>query len=315
MKRTVIILAATLLLACSKGEEKAVAIPLVLVQKPELASSVELASYPGQVKGQYESILAFQTGGKIASRNVKMGDAVKAGDILLSIDPVDMREALNIAQAQLMDARSRLELAETDHQRQTTLFQEEAVSRARFDQSQTNLESARTGYQQAAARYKQQQNMLDYTTLRAESDGIVTELTAEVGQVVAAGQPVLSFVRSGGYEVEFFLPESTSALSEGMTASVSLWAAPDEHIQAIVREVASSVDPYTRTFKLRAELIEPPAWVKLGMTASVSLEQATSSSFIVPATAIYNSDGKAYVWILAADNAVHLREVTVEKYG
>lgn len=311
-----ILMAAELLYACTDASIAEVSPPLVLVQKAVLVDEAEGRTFPAQVKGQYESQLAFQTGGRITARHVKRGDYVQAGDTLMTIDPADMQEALNMSVAQFEEARSRLRLARTEHGRQTTLYKEGVVSQARYDQSLMTLEAAQAGYQQAEAAYQRQRNMLDYTQLKATASGVVTDISAEAGQVVAGGQPVLSFVQSGGLEAEINVPENAStSISEGMAATVSFWAAPDEAVQAVVREISPSADPLTRTFKVRVSLTNPPAWVKLGMTASVLLSTAQhQQAYAVPASAIYYSNDKAHVWVLRADNTVHMQEVQVAKF-
>src|SRR5690606_22158219 len=112
-------------------------------------------------------------------------------------------------------------------------------------------------------------NQSEYAELRAGTDGVVTGVEAEVGQVVAAGQVILRVASSTEKEVAFSIPEGRlDAVREHGTATVTLWTGGPE-LQAAVTEIAASADPATRAFAARARLQDAPASVQYGMTATV----------------------------------------------
>ena len=310
-----ILLAAEMLCACGNALSKDNSKPLVVVQKSSAAINMENSVYPGQIKGKYESSIAFQASGRIISRHIKLGDFVEKGAVLMALDPADIRESLNISTAQLNEAKSKLQLAETEHERQTRMYQEKIVSQARYEQSLNAVEAARAYHKQAEAQYKQYCNMLEYTVLHAPDSGIITGLSAEAGQVISAGQAVLSLVNTGAYEVELYISErDITAVYVGMPVSVSVWSASQELLNANVTEISPVADPYTKTFKVRAELADAPEWLKFGMTASVTLHIPDGKRiYTIPSTALYNHNGLSYVWVVQ-ENTVHLREVAVAKY-
>ena len=179
-------------------------------------------TYSGEVHGRVESQLAFQVGGKIVKRNVELGSRVSAGDILMQIDPKDILQTVNSSSAQVSSAQAQLRLAESNLRRYRQLYEQEAVSRAQYDQYINAYEAALAASRQASSQYSQGANQLDYSSLRASAAGIVSAVNAEAGQVVSAGQPILTLVQDGDREVEISVPEIGSKKFEQPNKSMYL---------------------------------------------------------------------------------------------
>lgn len=278
--------------------------------------------YPGEVRGRYESQLAFQVAGKIAARYVNVGDTVRAGQVLLALDPKDVAQSVEATTAQLASARASYKLAADNAARYSSLYAQGAVSEAVRDQYMTQLEAASAALRQAQAQANVSSNQLGYTQLVSDTDGVVTALSGEVGQVVGAGTPIATVVRSGAREVQISVPEG-AALRVGQKASISFWALPGVNATGYVREIASMADPVTRTYKVCVAVPDLPAAAKLGMTAKVELatnaESATAASdanatFPIPAQALYQVNNKTQVWVVR-DNKAQLAEVKVNGYS
>ena len=298
--------------------EKAAPPPPVVVRTQTITFDAQSALYvySGTVRGRYESRLGFQVAGKINARHVDLGNSVKSGQALLEIDPKDIEENVRMAAAQRDSARSQLSLAEVDFRRYERLFQDGAAAKSQYDQYKTAFDAASDAYKQAEAQYNQRQNELGYSRLTADADGVISELSAEVGQVVAAGQAVVTLVRDGALEIEISVPENKIAsVRLEQPAGVSLWALPGTVITGRVREIAPMADPATRTYAARVSLDSPPPEVQLGMTASVRLTPETTArqAAVAPLSAIYQTGTKPQVWLIK-DNVAHLTEVTVEEY-
>ena len=199
--------------------------PLVKVQQIKLSNSAQEENYSGVVRGRYETNLSFQVSGKIISRDVQAGSLVRAGDILMTLDPKDIVEQSRTADAQVDSARAQLELAKANLDRYSELFKAEAVAAVVLDQYKTQYDAAKATYDAAIAQARQSQNALDYTTLTANADGVISEVSAEVGQVVAAGQSVLKLVQTNELEVVVDIPENKiSNMQIGQRVSINFWA-------------------------------------------------------------------------------------------
>lgn len=272
--------------------------------------------YSGEVRGRYESVLAFQAGGRIVKREVQLGDVVRAGDVLMEIDPKDIKESVALARAQVRAAESQLRLAELNLGRFKRLDSEGVIPRLKLDQSQSEYDAASSAYEQASAMLSVSSNQLGYTVLRADTDGVIAGISAEVGQVVAPGIPVLTLVRDGDQEVEITIPEiRVGSLQDVSSITVSFWALRGVELAGEIREVAPMADPILRTYKVRIRLVDAPPEIKLGMTASVRMEEGHGAAPVrlVPLSAIYQEEDTPHVWVIQ-DRKLELRPVELDGF-
>lgn len=286
--------------------------PVVKVQQIKLSEAADEENYSGVVKGRYETNLSFQVGGKIISRNVQTGDIVHAGEILMTLDPKDLAEQSHSAAAQVSSAQAQLQLAKANLDRYTELFKSEAIAAAVLDQYKTQFDAAQAAYDAAVAQARQSQNALGYTHLTANADGIISNVNAEIGQVVAAGQTVLTLVQTNDFDVVVDIPENKiSNVQIGQRVTITFWATSEVAIGS-VREISPMADSASRTFAVKISLPDVPN-IRLGMTASVSTASAVSSAIILPLSAIYQTDNVAKVW-LVDENKVRLQAVEVSAF-
>lgn len=274
--------------------------------------------YSGEVRGRYESQLAFQVPGKIIKRNVELGSVVKAGEVIMQMDPRDLQQTVNSTSAQLYSAESQRKLAESNLHRYRQLYAQNAISRAQLDQYENAYEVAQAAVRQAAAQYAQGANQLDYSLLYADKAGVIAAIAVEAGQVVSAGQTVITIVQDGEREVEISVPENRmEEIRNAKQLTVTFWALPQVILEGKVREIAPMADATTRTYKVRIRLVNPPSQIKLGMTAGVSLAGAggpNQAITMIPLAALYQTNDTPHVWVVA-DHVVTLRPVQVDSFG
>lgn len=319
-------LAATVIALCSIGgfiwnthrQTKAVTDDITVVQTTVIgaAAAAQEYTYSGEVRGRYESQLAFQVNGKIVARNVELGSAVSTGDVLMQIDPKDIQQTVNSTSAQVSSAESQLRLAESNLNRFRQLYEDGVVGRMTYEQYVSAYEVAAAAVQHASAQRTQGANQLDYSLLRTDKPGVVSAIKAEVGQVFSAGQPVLTIVQDGEREVEINVPENRiEELRRAQQIKVTFWALSNVSAEGKVREIAPMADPITRTYKVRISLLNPPPEIKLGMTAAVTLlNSETQLTATIPLAAIYQESDTPYVWVVTNDT-VTLRPIQTGKFG
>ena len=305
-----IILASLLALFAGCGNEQSREAPPPLVRTITVGdAAASEAGYTGTVRGRYETRLAFQVGGQVLSRNVNVGAHVRAGDVLMVIDARDVQQQANATNAAVQAALSRYELARTERTRYEQLYAAQAISEAMLDQYRTNERAAEAAYHQAVA----QDNALGYTNLVAGADGVISNITAEEGQIIAAGQTVMTLTQEGEREIEIAVPESRlAAVAVGMPAAVSLWANSAAYTGSL-RELSPVPDAATRTYTARIALTDAPADLPLGMTARVRLGASVQNGAVIPLSALYQTDDTAAVYVVE-DDAVHLYPVTVTAF-
>lgn len=301
-----------LLQACSKPVEKTEDIRPVRVIKLQAAQVGSAFEFAGEVRPRVESRLGFRVGGKIISRKVEIGSQVKRGQVLFSLDPQDLQLALTQAQAGLRAAQSNRDLARAELRRFQELREKNFVSQAVLDAKETGLKAAQASFEQAQALAQVQSNQTNYTNLVADTDGVVSAIDGEVGQVVAAGSPVVRIAQPGEKEVLIGLPENKlDLITASHDVQIRLWANQDLQVNGKVREIAPIADPATRTYAAKISMLNPPPSVRLGMTAYVSFAHQVASSMIrVPLSALYQEKGVTSVWLVEND-AVKLVPVTV----
>ena len=290
--------------------------PLVRSTVIKLAGTDQTAKYSGEVRGRYESQLSFQVSGKVIRRSVELGSQVQTGDVLMEIDPKDVQQTVNITAAQISSAQSQLKLAENNLNRYKILFEQGAVSRSAFDQIEAVHAAAVAAANVAYAQNTQGSNQLGYTTLRASSSGVISGINAEAGQVVAAGQPVLTLVQSGEREIEIDVPENRyEDIQNARAIKVSFWALPNQVLEGKVREISPIADKTSRTYKVRIQLTAPPPEIKLGMTASVSTSTiGNGNTTQIPLSSIYQTGNVPSVWVVHG-GTVSLRPVKLGVFG
>ena len=272
--------------------------------------------YSGEVRGRFERQLAFQVGGKVTKRFIELGSTVRAGEVLMQIDSKDLQQTVNSSSAQVYSAESQLKLAKNNLSRYQQLYAQGAISRAQLDQYQNEYEVASASVQQTSAQLSQGVNQLNYSLLYADQPGIISSISVEAGQVVSAGQTILTIVQDGEREIEISVPENRiEELRKATQFKVAFWALPSTTVEGKVREIAPMADATTRTYKVRISLINPPQEIKLGMTAAVTINNAMqTASLTIPLSAVYQTGSSPEVWVIK-DNVVNLRSVQTGNFS
>lgn len=303
------------------SEEHTEAIPLVRTQQADSGVQAAGETYSGTVRGRYETALSFQIGGRLLTRSVEEGSRVSAGQTLFVLDGRDAVQQANSGDAQVAQARAQLDLAQSNLARYTALYEQEVIPAATLQQYQTAYDAAFATYQAALAQAATGHNALGYTNLTAGAPGVIADIKAEEGQVLAAGQTVATLVQTGELEIEIDVPEDKlETVQPGTAASVSFWAFPDRgEVPGVVREVAPLADKATRTYKVRVSLPQPLQGMELGMTASVAFAEAgrpggTEGGALLPLSAIYQTGDMPSVWLVEGGQ-VRLQKIRILRYG
>lgn len=268
------------------------------------ASASAIAEFSGEVRPRVESRVGFQVAGRLVTRAVDVGQAVKPGQVLATIDPADYQLAATASQSQLSAAQADRDQQRAEYKRFEELQQKGFISSADLERRRAALDAAEARYQQSAAQANVSGNQAAYTTLRAPTAGVVTAVDAEVGQVVTAGQSVVRIAQTKEKEIAIAIPENRlDALRRIPEVRVSLWAlnaaADSPTLRGRLREISPIADAATRTYPARITLIDPPATVALGMTASVIFEAPLPTAIIAaPLQALLKESDGTYVWLL-----------------
>ena len=306
--------AALVLAACSKPappEEPIRAVKVVTVGTADMGSGLEFA---GEVRARVESRLGFRVGGKMVRRQAELGQRVKAGQVLAQLDPQDLKLATDASKAQVAVAVTNRDLAAADFKRFKELRDQNFISGAELERREATLKAAQSQVDQAQAQATGQGNQASYANLVADVSGVVTSVDAEPGQVVAAGSPVVRIAQDGPRDVVFAVPEDKVGLIKtGSAVEVRLWSTKTT-VQGVVREVAASTDPVTRTFGVKVSLDVKDA-LPLGTTVSVvpkALDRSGVAVIKLPTSALQHEGKSAAVWVVdMASMTVKLQQIQI----
>ncbi|GEO17623.1 efflux RND transporter periplasmic adaptor subunit [Microvirga aerophila] len=302
-----------LLAACQDQQHAEAPAPRPVLSVVVAPQTVRNVGFAGTVEPRYKSDLGFRVLGRIVSRDVNVGDAVRKGQRLATLDPVTSQLAVRSAQADLASATARLENAAATETRQRTLLGQNIANPAQYDAARESRETAEAGVTSAKANLDKAEEQLGYTELRADFEGVVTATAAELGQVVQPGQTIVTVARPNIREAVVDLPDSIGReLKPGDRLDVALQVDPSVQATGSVREIAPQADPTTRTLRVRITLASPPESVRLGTTVTATVTTQAAPGIEIPVSALLERDGQTLVWVVdPATRTVSTRDVTI----
>lgn len=276
--------------------------------------------YSGEVRSRYESNIGFRVAGKITARHVNVGDVVKKGQLIASLDPSDAQLQARAAGADVQAAQANLALAQAELARQRQLYEKQFISKSALDMREAEYKTALARVQQTQSQSAVTAHQTQYTQLLADRTGVVASIQAEPGQVVAAGQTIAQVLDPTSLEVLVAVPESDiHALHVGMPTHIVLWA-NNVSFSGKVREISPMANPQTRAFDVRVQCIDchsktdanaiHQTAMKLGMTAYVNFSSSVQTGIQVPSTALTQVKQKPSVWVIDTQGKAHARQVS-----
>ncbi len=292
----------------------------VLTQTVTETTSQAIGPFVGTIKPRHETAYGFLLAGRVLSREVGVGDSVKTGDLLATLEASVQEFDLASAQANAASAEAQFTNLAASEERIRGLVAANTASQAQLDAAIAARQSAEAQRDQAKAKLTQAEDQLSYTRLTASADGIITAAPVDVGQVVGAGTTIVSVAQPEERDVVLDLPqELATGLKVGDVISVSENGASGSSVDAAVREIAPSA---SSTARLRRVLLTLPDSVgsdafRIGATVTASIAQPLAKPTIVlPSTAI-KQDGEARsVWVVdTTAGTVANRAVTAEMQG
>lgn len=289
--------------------------PLVRAAVVEQATAAS-RSFTGAVAARVQSDLGFRVSGKVLERLVDAGQAVKRGQPLARIDPVDLKLAAQAQQEGVAAARARAQQTADDEARYRDLRGTGAISVSAYDQVKAAADAAKAQLSAAEAQADVARNASRYTELVADGDGVVMETLVEPGQVVNAGQVVVRLAHAGRREAVIQLPE-TLRPAIGSIGRATLFGKEGVSVPARLRQLSDAADRQTRTFEARYVLEGELANAPLGTTVTVQIADgsaAVQEGLQVPIGALFDAGKGPGVWVIKGQpTQVSWRPVKVER--
>ena len=277
----------------------------VELEEVKLLDVAQEWSYPGVVQASEEFSLSFRVGGPLLEVNIKQGEFVSAGEVLMQIDPRDFKDAIHALDAQLAGAVAVLKNAKSDYDRIRQLFDEKVSPQADLDRAKGSFDVAAASVKTLKAQLNIAQHRLSDTTLLAPCDGIVTRQLVEQYEMVSSGEVVVKFHNIQSLEVVVNVPGNVIARYRGTSRDIWGWvifpASYGKKYKAKLKEWSSEADSITRTYAVTLGFEAPQdLWVLPGMSAKViwADDQALARRFTVPVSALVPDDaGNSCLWV------------------
>jgi RND family efflux transporter MFP subunit len=254
---------------------------------------VSLRKFPAVLEPSEIATLSFEVAGRVQELSLNVGQHVSQGEILARLDQVSLQLQVELAQASVSEARSAMQNALENYQRQQELFQRGATTRVVVDDARTQSEISVAGFDQAEKSLETAVNNLEKADLHAPFDGIVNSVEVESFTTVGVATPIAQIYPSDSFEVAFSVNfDTVNRLVVGKAATIRLADRPDITLDAVVSEIGSRADSVS-SFPIVLELRQSNPLLKAGMAVEAAIEFAlpAAEGYTIPLTAIIN-DGK-----------------------
>lgn len=300
------------------GPPPALPVTVIEAQPTQVSTSVEAV---GQTEGSREVEVRARVGGILLKRLYQEGAQVKAGQALFHIDRAPFEIALAQAKAQLAEQRARVEQAKRETERLKGLLAQQAVSQREYDDTISSVALTQAGLQAAEARVREAELNLSYTSVTAPVSGISGRAVRSEGTLVSTGPDSLltTIAQINPIWVRFSLAESEMTrlpggrLAPDVVKGIEL-ILPDGSVypaKGRLNFAASQIDPRLGTLQLRAEFDNPKNHVLPGQFVRARvLTGVKSGIFLVPQSAVMQTEQGRAVFLVGANNTVEPRPVT-----
>ena len=272
-------------------------LPVTLTIPIQLSANGSLAAWQ-------ESVIGAEANGlRLTEVKVNVGDRVRQGDLLATLQSDGVRAELAQAQASLSEAQANLQKTRADIESARALVQKGFISANQMNQSQLNESVAMARVEAAEALIQVQRVRLSQTQVKAPDAGVISARNATLGSVVGAGTELFRLIRQG--RLEWRAEVTASEIGRVVVgAPVAVMSASGAEIKGRVRMIAPSVDPQTRNALVYVDLQEPLGSARAGMFARGVIDLGTSQALTLPQTAVIVRDGFSYAYRVDADQKV-----------
>lgn len=262
----------------------------------------------GNIMPWHETAISTEVGGlRLVSVLVSEGDTVKKGQILARLNAATVETDLDVTNAQLAEAEAVLAQAAATLERANRLAPSGGVSRQELTLYETQKHTAEARLNAARAQVKRQQLKLEFATLSAPDDGVISSSSASEGSIVQAGSELFRLIRQGRLEWRAEVKgELLMKLAAGQEVLIKSPLGPE--VKGRIRRVSPTVDVKTRNGLAYVDL---PAGtdLKAGLNVAGSIGLGKRKALVVPAAAVLSQGGTARVFKLDADNKLEAIEV------
>lgn len=264
----------------------------VKVRKAEIRKQASTEEVAATIKAKTRTTLEAKVSGRIDKLPVALGQTIKAGQLVASLDAAEIK-------ARLEQAEAALQQAERDWKRISALFDAQASTRSEADAAEARYRVAKAGVAEARA-------MISYVEVAAPFDGVVTKKWVDIGDLAVPGKPLVDMEDPSDLQLEADVPEAIASRVERNARLAVRADSLSGELVGVVAEIAPAADPITRTLRVKLSLPQTPG-LKSGQFARLLVPTGENSSVTVPLSALVRRGQLEIVFVAAGQNArLHL---------
>lgn len=290
-------------------------LPFVLARAD---AGVASSAFDGAVEAVRQTVIAAQVAGAVVQLEAKVGDSVKAGQVLLRIDARAADQNAVASQAQVQAARASLEVASKEFVRQQQLFQSNFISQAALDRAESEFKATQAQVNAQVAQAGAAQTQTGLHVVRAPYDGVIAEVPVSLGDMALPGRPLLTVYDPSALRITAAVPQTVAAQIAGgqaLRAELPGLPAAQQWPTPVRVQVLPTVDASTHTVQVRVDLPSGLGGVAPGVFARLWLPLAASAggpaALSVPRQAIVRRAEMIGLYVLDANGRPLLRQVRV----
>jgi RND family efflux transporter MFP subunit len=285
-------------------------------QPPEIQGTVERVrvqplpryeSAVGTIRAVHETTIGSKLLARVVEVNLKAGQKIHAGDVLMRLDDTDLKAKLQQAKAALTSTQAVRDQAAVEEKRYAELLQSRAVSRQDYERSATALRSAEAELRRAEETVNEVQATLDWATIRAPIDGTIIDKKVDAGDMVAPGQTLVTLFDPKRMQLVASVRESLAhQLKEGQDIGVQVERL-NKQCSGTVSEIVPEAQSASRTFQVKVTGPCPPG-IYSGMFGRILVPLGQEEVLLIPARAVRNV-GQLQLVDVVADSRVARRSI------
>lgn len=255
------------------------AVPVEVVEVPRYETAV------GTVRAVHEAGVGSKILARVVEVNVRAGQAVQEGEVLIRLDDTDLQARLKQAEAALAAAQARFEQAAADERRYANLVKDKIVSQQEFDRAVAARKSSEAEVHRAREAVNEARVMLDWATIKAPMSGVVVDKKVEVGDTVTPGQTLVVIYDPQRMQLVAAVRESLALkLEVGQTLGVRLENL-DKQCDGMIAEIVPQASAVSRAFDVKITGPCPPG-VYSGMFGRILIPVDTERVTVIPEAAV-----------------------------
>ncbi|MCR9094816.1 MAG: efflux RND transporter periplasmic adaptor subunit [bacterium] len=291
-------------------------LPSVSVYVLEARTLSEQIKASGDLEAQFHTEIAAEVEGRVTELTIDEGGSVEEGVVVIEIDPERRQLDLEAAKARLAQKRAELANQQRKTRRIRELRSQSVSSIQQLEEAETMLALARSAVSAEVAAVGVAERRVRDSSVAAPFAGLVARRSVELGEFVQPGKSLFELVALDPLEAIFSLTElDTERVRLGQTVEISVGAFPDRKFQGVVTFVAPTVDPDTRTLRIKAEVDNAEGHLRPGLFARMNLGVAERTNVLmVPAEALIQRVGGASIYrvVPTEENEGRVERVSVE---